>query len=471
MAMEFNKSSHQDEMIQALFIRIVAIASLYLSTALFSYWRLIAKKNKRTLNVNCDLTYSIASVSSIVSGILCHDADGTSRVYYNEIRDSQLTLAGHTIQRNSPSDSNFLHKQETSFVSVITTPIDTSFMSGLHVVPEELSVGNSNSIADGSCHDEDEDEYDYIYENESEIDGPDDGSCSSDGDEPKPRNETRKIGAPFSVLSPPTCSSINTMMAKQSELFYMRVCDLSFKIISEIGDSLTVSRKVHPMTTSPNSPTKGTNSSLTWLGIGDNIEISESAVSALLSSALDFITGDEKSIVVWSPDKATTNVLNSSTYEQTSYMESNILFWNGKIKQTGKYGSNYPAIKYKGFINMSPKALISLIMDSKRINEYNNSSLGREDVHIFEKGFEDHGVFRGETKIVRNRTQVPIIGKVLEITSLMHGRKLQSSKNGETYIVITRAVRANTNSNNTSEIILGANLIHVSSQVFVVYFI
>ena len=447
----------QDEMIQAVVVRIGAAVVICLSWSAISYVHLLRrrKRRKRTPNMTVNLANSIAASYSIVRGILYQGTDGIQRIYYDEIRKAGF-LRG-TDDMNVPSASAKSNKNELRFVSDNTTPFESSFTSELDVVPE-----GSNSEED---EDEDEDEeYDYEYEHESEVDHLSENSFSSDEEEAKCEIEQNNQHVkPVHISENPTLNpTINSIMAKQGELFYLRVCDLSLKIsetISEIGDSLTVSRKVHPMVPPLKALRKEERLSLTWLDFGDDLEMSESAISALLNNALSFISDDEKGSVQWTPEKSSRKTLSLPKQDQVSFMESQVLVWNGKVKQAGKYGSDYPAVKYKGFVNSRPKILASLLLDSKRVKEYNDSSLGREDVHVFEKGWNDRGVFGGETKVVRNKTQIPIIGKTHEATSLMHGRKLSSNKNGDTYIVITRAVSSNKNGGNAGEIVLGANLI------------
>jgi hypothetical protein len=187
------------------------------------------------------------------------------------------------------------------------------------------------------------------------------------------------------------------------------------------------------------------------------------------------------SVSEWQPKKDTKNILNTleSTYSEAQKMqelESNILVWTGRLHETC-YGSDFPCCKTRGVVNgFSPKALAELLMDSSRVGLYNKMSLGRTDQVVFQKGVdtpleggEVEGL-AGEAKVVFNRTQPPLIKKVMEFTTFMYARKLNSAKGeGNGYIVVSRAVAPSQQDKSSdddetkilkSEICLGVNLLH-----------
>ena len=163
------------------------------------------------------------------------------------------------------------------------------------------------------------------------------------------------------------------------------------------------------------------------------------------------------------------------------------LVWSGKFPH--KYhGHEQPAIRSQGIVNMSPEQLVDLLMDSKRVSEYNKSSIGRVDEVVLSDGtdldgcpfsgqrkkkltgviiqgarivdgtavidseteddqsdveeitFDDDGrksvrtittasarrqsLFVGVTKLVRTTNKPPLVRKVLEFFTLLHCRKL-----------------------------------------------
>ena len=63
----------------------------------------------------------------------------------------------------------------------------------------------------------------------------------------------------------------------------------------------------------------------------------------------------------------------------------NCLVWSGKFNHK-YYGSELPAIRSQGIVNMSPEDLVDLLMDSNRVNEYNKSSIGRNDEVVLSDG-------------------------------------------------------------------------------------
>jgi hypothetical protein len=131
---------------------------------------------------------------------------------------------------------------------------------------------------------------------------------------------------------------------------------------------------------------------------------------------------------------------------------------------------------------MSPLALMELLVDSSRIQEYNKLSLGRTDLLVLQGDMSKDGPFGGITKIMKAITKPPLVRKALVFTSLIHVRELDD---GSGYKIVTRAVTppeenaacldsdnascnssSNTNTNNgglanalTSEILLGVNII------------
>ena len=65
--------------------------------------------------------------------------------------------------------------------------------------------------------------------------------------------------------------------------------------------------------------------------------------------------------------------------------DSTCLVWSGKFSH--KYhGSELPATRSQGIVNMSPEELVDLLMNSNRVNEYNKSSIGRNDELVLSDG-------------------------------------------------------------------------------------
>jgi hypothetical protein len=140
--------------------------------------------------------------------------------------------------------------------------------------------------------------------------------------------------------------------------------------------------------------------------------------------------------------------------------EQDVFIWMGSFKH-GLYGSELPAIRACGVVNMSAKALMELMVDSSRVKEYNQLSLGRDDLVTFEGSMDRPGPFGNSiTKVMRSESKPPMIRKTLVFVSLLHAKELED---GSGYLIVTRAVHtpeakgpANVMK---SEILMGVNLI------------
>ena len=168
--------------------------------------------------------------------------------------------------------------------------------------------------------------------------------------------------------------------------------------------------------------------------------------------------------VTWKAADKTTSQAEQEGNEQEVLDEGGVLVYLGKWKKEG-YGSNVPAVKSVSIINMSPKEMAELLLDSSRVKAYNKMSVGRKDVRVMQKGVETHGHFgHGETKIVRNVTKPPVAKKKMLAVTLMHGRPLRPTDGIEEggYVVVSRAVGdpgVETEDYMLSEILLGVNVL------------
>lgn len=261
-----------------------------------------------------------------------------------------------------------------------------------------------------------------------------------------------------SVSSASLKSKTKSIITMHKKYFYMRVCDLSMKM-SEYSISHSFKHKVHPVAipSSSSNRTASKMNELKWLGLGDDENLSKSAVAALLQNGLHLARVDVCENTKWSPDRNTTKMLKLPLQECQKKLETSMLFWTGKVVEK-KYGSDHPVIKYRGIVDVNPRELAVLLLDSNRVKVYNNSTLGRTDLQMFQKGLDTEGQFgTGEVKIVKNVTKVPFVNKTLELMSLMHGRSLPCDDGGEAFIIVTRAVSRDIEGGASSEILLGAN--------------
>ncbi|KAG5187597.1 hypothetical protein JKP88DRAFT_149175, partial [Tribonema minus] len=91
------------------------------------------------------------------------------------------------------------------------------------------------------------------------------------------------------------------------------------------------------------------------------------------------------------------------------HQKDGVTVWK-KWLPKGVYGSQYPCVKATAVVEVNAEAFVDLILDSSRVLEYNRYSRGRDDV----------ARLGPHTKIVWNRTQPPLTGKVHDFCTLMH---------------------------------------------------
>lgn len=142
-------------------------------------------------------------------------------------------------------------------------------------------------------------------------------------------------------------------------------------------------------------------------------------------------------------------------------LNSEVLVWSGSFKH-GFYGSDLPAIRAAGIVHMPAKALMELLVDSTRVQEYNKLSLGRQDLITFDGDLQTAGPFGTSiTKVMKSETRPPMIRKSLVFVSILHAKELVD---GSGYLIVTRAVHRPEEEKSManaikSEILMGVNLI------------
>jgi hypothetical protein len=178
---------------------------------------------------------------------------------------------------------------------------------------------------------------------------------------------------------------------------------------------------------------------------------------------------------MWMPHGKTDNVLknpNAPAWVKSTFMKSGkirlnarptldeqaVFVWTGSFKH-GLYGSELPAVRSCGIVNMSAKALTELLVDSSRVKEYNKLCLGRQDLVTFQDNMDSEGPFgRSITKVMKSESK--LIRKSLIFVSVMHAKELED---GSGYLIVTRAVHTpeerGGKNDSKSEIIMGVNLI------------
>lgn len=206
-------------------------------------------------------------------------------------------------------------------------------------------------------------------------------------------------------------------------------------------------------------------------GDGEHAPIAPLAVSALAKTGLN-TTFDQH---MWNPESKTAKLVKLKEHawhtcswekdgpvvlpaETTAASEKEVLVWSGNFTH-GRYGSELPAVRSAGLINMPAEALMDLLVDSNRVKEYNKMSLGRTDLLVLQNDL-DGGTFGGITKVMRSETRPPMIRKTLSFTSILHVRKLDD---GSGFKLVSRAVTSPVDSSIAgtlqSEILLSVNII------------
>jgi len=244
---------------------------------------------------------------------------------------------------------------------------------------------------------------------------------------------------------------------KRAYSSFLRVADLEMdETISMKSDSIdSAEQQQHPnfhhISADP-PPGIETDPKERWVvlddGEGNHAPIAPMAVAALARIGQEIGFNKE----MWMPDGKTAKVLknqpewNNVVWNKEGpvclpeagkgvFNEKETLVWSGSFKHS-HYGSELPAVRSVGIIDMAPRDLFNLLVDSSRVKEYNKLCVGRTDLLVLQKEM-DVGAFGGITKIMKTQTKPPVIRRILQFTSLMHGRELGNSGD---YELVTRAV-------------------------------
>lgn len=210
-------------------------------------------------------------------------------------------------------------------------------------------------------------------------------------------------------------------------------------------------------------------------------------IDALFEKGLEFAMDESDR---WIPVRDTEKILTkrakqmqSGTFDSQQPMGNwknaaagmDVLVWYCACPHDG-HGSEYPMVKARGLIPCSALDIARLLLDSDRVKQYNKMSLGRTDEQSFATGVERAekcpatGI-TGEAKIVRSKSQPPLVRKPIELRILLHARRLTSEeeelKSGARYVTIARSVwetpegttDAEDLESTRCEMLLGVNLI------------
>jgi len=154
------------------------------------------------------------------------------------------------------------------------------------------------------------------------------------------------------------------------------------------------------------------------------VESFNDILDKLVERSLSLSVVGEESNNNWQPDDHTKKLLkrynsSSDTEEWNSMLERDVL----------KYTSSTTMLMTRGIVNMTPTYLKELLLDCERVNLFNKTSLGKENLYTFSN------VSNGDARIVKNVMKIPIVGSLLETLSLTHSRCIEDG-----FIIVSQSV-------------------------------
>mmetsp|Transcript_8960 Transcript_8960/g.20184 ORF Transcript_8960/g.20184 Transcript_8960/m.20184 type:complete len:444 (+) Transcript_8960:265-1596(+) len=208
---------------------------------------------------------------------------------------------------------------------------------------------------------------------------------------------------------------------------------------------------VHKPSSNPPFSSMEHDSNESWValddGNGNKAPLAEAAMAALVKAGLD--ASLDKGM--WTANGGTAKILKTGIWNETIFLpydesisvpvphakgskgENDVLVWSGTFSHT-YYGSDLPTIRCEAIVNMSPKALANLLVDSNRVKEYNKMSVGRDDIMVLR---EDE---KCVTKIIVGKSKPPMLGKTLVLKSLLHMEELPGGGEQSGYVIASRAI-------------------------------
>jgi hypothetical protein len=182
-------------------------------------------------------------------------------------------------------------------------------------------------------------------------------------------------------------------------------------------------------------------------GNGNSAPLADAAMSALVQTGMD-ASMDQG---MWTANPATVRILKTGDWDETIFVpfddnksvpaphpkgskgENDVLVWSGTFSHQ-YYGCDLHAIRCEAIVNMSPKVLATLLIDSSRVKEYNKMSIGRDDILVLKES--ENCV----TKVVVGKSKPPMLGKILQLKTLLHMQELPGGGEESGYIIVSRAV-------------------------------
>lgn len=244
----------------------------------------------------------------------------------------------------------------------------------------------------------------------------------------------------------------STVFIRTADLPYMKEAVLQSRQSSFSDlDETDLVEHVHKPSSNPPLPSVQHDPNECWValdnGNGDMAPLGPAVTQALVKAGLDAAMDK----CMWTANGGTHKLLQSGKWDNTVFLsfdghrpvpiphargskeENDVLVWSGTWDHK-YYGNDLPAIRCEAIVNMSPRSLANLLVDSSRVKEYNKMSIGREDIMVLQ---EDE---TSVTKIVVGKSKPPMLSKTLMLKSLLHMEELPGGGDQGGYVVVSRAI-------------------------------
>ena len=197
------------------------------------------------------------------------------------------------------------------------------------------------------------------------------------------------------------------------------------KKIDKIPESVELKQEDDTEVTIPTYYLSGVGEEL--IAIGGSTETTVESFNGILDTLVErslslSVVGEEINNT-WQPDDHTKRLLNR-------YNSSDTEEWNQMLqREVLKWTSSTTMLMTRGIVNMTPTYLKELLLDCERVQLFNKTSLGKENIYTFSN------VSNGDARIVKNVMKIPIVGSLLETLSLTHSRCIDDG-----FIIVSQSV-------------------------------
>jgi len=287
---------------------------------------------------------------------------------------------------------------------------------------------------------------------EESIESSSNGGGDNDNSSDENQQHNRIQEGATSNLSP-----IKEVLASHMPRIFIRTADLprmkeatdrSRQSFSDLADEELVDH-IHKPSSNPPLPSLEHDTNESWVALDDGNGAKAPLASAAIESLVNAGLSASMNKKMWTPNGSTPKLLKTGDWDKTIFLpyewerpvpvphtkgskgEKDVLVWSGTWSHK-YYGHDLPAIRCEAIVNMSPKDLADLLVDSTRVKEYNKMSAGRDDILVL------HDDEKCVTKVCIGRSKV--IGKTLMLKSLLHMEELPGGGDQGGYVIVSRAV-------------------------------